>query len=53
MDEYLFYPELSEEGKKEAQQLIESFKTNLIKVAGDAINALYCDITLAVWLVGD
>jgi hypothetical protein len=44
MSEYPLYPELSEEGKKEAQQLIENFKVNLAKAAEDVIRTLYCDI---------
>jgi hypothetical protein len=44
MSEYPLYPELSEEGKKEAQQLIENFKVNLAKAAEDVISTLYCDI---------
>jgi hypothetical protein len=42
--EYPLYPELSEEGKKEAQQLIENFKVNLTKAAEDVISTLYCGI---------
>ena len=44
MNEYPLYPELSEEGKKEAQQLIDNFKANIAKVAEDVIANLYCDI---------
>jgi len=43
-NEYPFYPELSEEGKIEAQQLIDSFKVNLSKVANEVIENLYCDV---------
>lgn len=42
--EYPFYPELSEEGAKEAQQLIEKFKADITKVAEDTITQLYCEI---------
>jgi hypothetical protein len=44
MNEYPLYPELSEEGKKEAQQLIENFKVNLLKAAEEVIATLYCDV---------
>ncbi len=44
MKEYPFYPELSEEGKKEAQLLVDAFKKQLIKVAEVAIENLYCDV---------
>ena len=42
--EYPLYPELSEEGEKEAQTLIDKFKEELKKVADEAIGDLYCDI---------
>ena len=44
MDEYPLYPELTEAGKKEAVELIESFKTALKKVAEETISNLYCDV---------
>ncbi len=44
MDEYPLYPELSEEGKKEAQLLVDSFKNKLVEIANEAIGNLYCDV---------
>ena len=41
---YPLYPELSEEGQKEAVQLIESFKSQLKKAAEETIESLYVDI---------
>ena len=43
-DKYPLYPELSEEGNKEAQALINRFKESLIKVADEAIGDFYCDV---------
>ena len=38
----VFYPELPEEGTKEAQVLINKFINDLKKSANDAIDKLYC-----------
>jgi len=38
------YPELPEEGEKEAIQLIESFKIQLAKAAEEVIGKLYTDV---------
>jgi ribosomal protein S17E len=40
----VFYPELSEQGAKQAVELIEKFKDQLTKHAEEAIDALYMDI---------
>lgn len=42
--EYPLYPELSEEGKKESELLVEKFKEKLKKVAEEAIEGFYCDM---------
>jgi len=42
--EYPLFPELTEAGKQEAVELIESFKTALKKAAGEVISNLYCDV---------
>jgi hypothetical protein len=42
--EYPLYPELSEEGAKEAQALIASFTVALRKAADEAISDLYANI---------
>jgi hypothetical protein len=44
MEKFPLYPELSEEGKKEAQSLIDVFKKKLIDTANEAIDNLYCNI---------
>ena len=47
-EEYPLYPKLSEEGKKEAQLIIDDFKENLKKVAKEAISAFYCDVAMYI-----
>lgn len=47
-DKYPLYPELSEEGNKEAQALIDKFKESLIKVADEAIGDFYCDVAVHI-----
>ena len=44
MGEYPLYPELSEEGQKEAVALIEDFKAKLKKAADETIGELYCNV---------
>ena len=39
-----FYPDLSEQGKKEAQEIIDMFKLQIKKVAEETIGQLYCDV---------
>ena len=39
-----FYPSLSEEGKQQAQALIDGFKKQLAKAADDVLSEVYCDI---------
>lgn len=43
-NDFPLYPELPEDGKKEAQALIDNFKTELVKAAENAIGDLYCDV---------
>lgn len=43
-NQFPLYPELSEEGKTEAQRLIDSFKEQLKKIAEDVITNLYVDV---------
>jgi len=42
--EFPLYPELTEAGKQEAVELIESFKENLKEAAEEVIGSLYCDV---------
>lgn len=43
--QYPLFPRLSEAGAKEAQELINSFKKQLVKIADDAIGDLYVDLS--------
>lgn len=47
-DEYPFYPELTEEGKKQAQELINKFEVTLKESASSIIEDIttdfYCDV---------
>ena len=47
-EDYPFYPDLSEEGKKEAQIVMEKFIDQLKKSAEDAIHKMHCDI---IWCI--
>jgi len=44
MNEFPLYPELPEDGKQEAQNLVDSFKEMLKKAANEVIGELYTDI---------
>ncbi len=48
MNEYPFYPALSEEGKNEAQKLIDQFKERLIEVAEEVLKDLYTDVVVYI-----
>lgn len=43
-EKYPLYPKLSEEGEKEAQLLLDSFKEKLKKIADEVLGNLYCDV---------
>ncbi len=47
-NEYPFYPALSENGKEEAQKLIDQFKERLIEVAEETIKDLYTDVVVYI-----
>ena len=42
--EFPLFPYLSEEGQKEAQELVDAFKKQMIKAAESALGELYCDV---------
>ena len=42
--DYPLFPELSEQGKEEAQKLINKFKIKIKEAADEVIGDLYCDI---------
>ena len=47
-NEFPLYPLLSEDGQKEAQELVDQFKKQLIKAADAAIGDLYTDIVVHI-----
>ena len=42
--EFPLYPDLSEEGAKEAQALMDKFKQNMLKVCEETLSDLYTDV---------
>ena len=44
MEDYPLFPELNEDGKNEAQKLIDDFKEQLRLAASDVLGTLYCDV---------
>ncbi len=47
-NEFPLYPELPEDGKNQAQNLVNLFKGELIKAAEEAIGTLYCDVAMHI-----
>lgn len=47
-DEFPLYPELPDEGGKEAQALVDRFKEQLKEVADEAIGGLYIDVAFHI-----
>lgn len=45
---YPLFPELSEEGEKSAQKLIDNFKEQIKKAADETIEELYCDVAVYI-----
>ena len=43
-EEYPLYPMLTEQGKEEAQRLMDSFKPMVTKVISDAVESIMCDL---------
>jgi hypothetical protein len=44
-DEYPLYPELTEQGKEEAQKIMDSFKPRLAKLLDEVMSDLYTDVS--------
>ena len=44
-NKYPLHPELTEQGEKEAQEIMDSFKPRLKKMMDEALGDLYCDVT--------
>lgn len=47
-EEYPFYPMLPEEGKQEAQALVNDFKKAITKAAQEVISNMYCDVAMHI-----
>lgn len=46
--EYPLYPELTEQGKYEAQKIMDSFKPKLVKLMEEVLGDLYVDVSYYV-----
>ena len=46
--EYPLYPELTEQGKDEAQKIMDSFKPKLVKLMEEVLGDLYSDVSYYV-----
>ena len=44
-EEYPLYPELTEQGKEEAQKIMDSFKPKLAALMNEVMGELYCDVS--------
>ena len=47
-EQYPLYPELTEEGKEEAQKIMDSFKQKLKKLMDEVLSDLYTDVSYYV-----
>jgi hypothetical protein len=47
-EEYPLYPELTEQGKEEAQKIMDSFKLRLKKLMDEVLGDLYSDVSYYV-----
>lgn len=45
MKEFPLYPTLSGEAANEAQQLMDAFKTKMLKLCEETLGDLYCDVS--------
>ena len=44
-EEYPLFPTLTEEGKEEAQKVMDDFKPQLLKMMEEVMRDLYCDVS--------
>lgn len=44
-EQYPLYPQLSEEAQKEAQELMDQFKTSMLKICDETLEKLYCSVS--------
>jgi uncharacterized protein (UPF0297 family) len=47
-EEYPLYPELTEQGKQEAQRIMDSFKPRLVNLMNEVLGDLYTDVSYYV-----
>ena len=47
-EEYPLYPELTEQGREEAQKIMDSFKPKLVKMMEEVLGDLYTDVSYYV-----
>ena len=47
-EEYPLYPELTEQGREEAQKIMDSFKPKLVKLMEEVLGDLYTDVSYYV-----
>lgn len=47
-DEYPLYPSLTEQGKEEAQKIMDSFKLKIKAMINELLEELYCDVVYYV-----
>ena len=47
-EEYPLYPELTDQGKEEAQKIMDSFKPKLVKLMEEVLGDLYTDVSYYV-----
>jgi len=47
-EEYPLYPELTEQGKEEAQKIMDSFRPKLLSLIDEVMGELYCDVSYYV-----
>ena len=47
-NEYPLYPELTEQGEKEAQQIMDAFKPKILALCEEVLGDLYTDVSMHV-----
>lgn len=45
MSKHPLYPELTEQGKEEAQKIMDSFKPRILSLVEELMDELYCDVS--------
>ena len=47
-EEYPLYPTLTEGGEEQAQELMNRFKAQMLKLADECLGDLYCDVAASI-----